>query len=136
MTCHDKAEFWISDNEESFGAGPFDTREAAVAAAPEELDLEPGQTFWSCEASWETETYAPYADRVIEMAQELAADEAPETAEDWLDGVPDEATQDLDRALKATWDAWLSKYSLEPKWFTAKKVQEHKVPEIGGSYAT
>ena len=123
-----KPEFWISDTEESFSSGPFDTRGEAVAAAPDELGLDPGQTFFSCEAQWETETFGPFADRVIEMAQDMAGDEAPECAEDWLNDISKEAVQDLDDALSAAWEAWLDKHDLRPKWFTAQDVQEHRAP--------
>lgn len=126
---HKPPEFWISMSEESFTNGPYDTREEAIAAAPDELDLEPDDSFWTCEAVWEQRTFCPPADWFLERALDQDF-EAPEDAcSDWLDDVTTEQTEELQELLDATWTAWLDKHNLRPKWFTAKDVQEHVVPD-------
>lgn len=123
-----KPEFWISSNEESFSDGPYESREDAIAAAPGELDLEEGQRFWTCEAEWETNTFPPDAEWIIDTARDNAGDGAPECAEDWLD-VTKEQIADLDAMLETTWNAWLDKRNLRPRWFQAKDTQQHVCPE-------
>ena len=117
--------YYVTNDEEHWSTGPYDTREEAIAAGPAEFDLKPGQKLWTGADCGVVDTYGPYSDRVIEDAQERAFDENGDCAEMWLDGVTAEQHDELDKALDEVWEAWLDKHGLRPKWFLIDNIEEH-----------
>jgi hypothetical protein len=123
------AEYYLSKDNEYWISGPFETREEAIRLGPTELDLQPGDVFWSCEAQYETGCgYGPSADRIIDNAIESAYDDVDELSEVWLENLTEEVEQDLQRRLNHVWREWLVTHKLQPKWWTAGFIEKHEVP--------
>jgi hypothetical protein len=118
--------YYVTDDEERWSVGPYATREEAIAAGPVEFDLKPGAKFWTGAESGTVDTFGPYADRVIEDAQERAYDEHDDGADTWLDVVTAEQHDELEKALEEVWEAWLDKHGLRPTWFEIDNIEEHR----------
>lgn len=113
--------WYVSDDEELYNLGPFDSRAEAAIAAVEELDIEPGQRFWvgvavpaACGLS---------ARNVVRMLDDYAADNAPYNADGY--NVSGKAMEELDQLL----DAWAKKHNVVPTWYSIEQVSEHVMPE-------
>lgn len=117
--------YYVTNDEEHWSVGPYDTREQAIAAGPIEFDLKPGNVYWTGESHAVVDTYAPRAHRVIEEAQDRSFDEGGDVAEEFLSKVPPAAVDELDADLERVWNAWLDKHDLRPKWHTISDVEEH-----------
>lgn len=117
--------YYVTNDEERWSVGPYDTREEAIAAGPVEFDLKPGEKYWTGESNATVDTFGPVADRVIEDAQERAFDDVGDLSETYLDSVTPADINELDAELERAWEAWLDKHNLRPKWYTVDEVQEH-----------
>jgi len=121
-------EVWlVSRDGDDFLEKEFPSESAAVAAAPGELELQPGATFHV----GRLEPYEPTLlggdalDSVVELAREELGEEV---VADWLDDVPDEKIDELEQVLSGCFRAWLKQEKLEPDFLAVALVNEHKVP--------
>jgi hypothetical protein len=114
--------FSVSSDRELFH-GEYKTREEAVANAYSELDIEPGQTFYTAENFVPVITLFP--DELIDSAVQSAADGCGEIADDWLSNVTREETKELGKRLAVVFEQWLRDTKNEPKFFRCENIQEH-----------
>lgn len=116
--------FWsVSSDEERF-TGDFTTKEEAIAAAPAELGLEPGDRFWIGKGSHYT-IGSVDLDSMFERLVDDAGEECGEVAEDWHPA-PDEICEAevlaaVLRCLVRTKDM--------PGFWTVNEIEEHRAPE-------
>ena len=111
--------WYLSRNEETFNDGPYDTREEAIAAAPDE-GFDPGESFWVGRAVPAASFLS--ARNVVEMLNEHAYNEGPEGNDGYE--VSTEAQEDLDVVLKL----WANKHNIKPTWWGIDEVSHHVVP--------
>jgi len=119
----------VSENEEQWScAAEFDTKEEAIKAGPEELDLEPGVGFWVGQViPTDAHQMIMSAKQLLEYALDRAVDRWHESVIDsWenkLRKVPSSVVDELDVALEATFKSWLDKYDLNPAGFLIGKAE-------------
>ena len=107
----------VSTNEESWPCDEeFDTKDLAIAAAADVLDLEPGGTFYVGRAR-KPEPHELDAEHIIPT---------------WLEDVTQEQEDELSLALNKVWLEWIKKHGLEPPWFVIGEVETRHAddPEI------
>lgn len=121
-------EWYIGDDEERFRYGPYHSKEEAIAAAPAELDLEPGQAFYVGQRGVYTASIDSHD--IIEALAEQANDAVGDASEDWLSCVSREARDELDEKLAQVLDAWLAKHGLLPEFFPVECVEQHCAPGL------
>jgi hypothetical protein len=113
----------VSADGESFH-GHFTTKEEALAAAPTDLRLEPGQRFWvGGGARWRPHQRFP-ADRIIKFLGKCAGDECGEIAEDW----PAPSREDksaLEHEVHAVVMAWLRRTGNLPDFYCCEVTEAH-----------
>ena len=125
---------WVIARDEEydtrFAALFFATKEAAIAAAPGELGLQPGDAFWVGRAKrWRCSDVDAY--RVLEHEQEKAGDDCGDFAEDYLEGVTKEQRAELQAELTAVFAAWLKRHSLDdPGFFSVTDEETHTAPAV------
>jgi hypothetical protein len=114
--------FSVSDDRENF-FGQYKTREEAVFNAYSELDIQPGQTFYTAENFPVVIRLCP--DELIESAAQSAADGCSEIADDWLTGVTKNDSNELGKRLAPVFEQWLKDTKNEPRFFRCEHIQEH-----------
>lgn len=120
--------FCISDDEDTF-TGEFPTQEAAMEAAPADLDLGTGDTFYVGRAiPPDIGFYSPNASQIIETLTEAAdEDVGSECAEGWLENVDVEAQDELSGMIANAIGDWLRMRGLLPTFYKVTDITEHKV---------
>lgn len=124
-------EIWKVSLDEEHWSHPteFPSKEAAIAAAPAELDLEPGDYFWVGRKASPAVILFDGSHVLENMAEQMYdSEEGGEYSEDWLAHVPKEATQELEEALNKVWEKWLRDNEEMPDWFTIQDVEHLIVP--------
>lgn len=115
--------YYLSEDEERFDIGPYDTRQEALEAASEELGhLEPGSAFWIGVATDPAVVIG--ARTFLDALQSYVEDNAP----DHIDAeftVSAEAREELDRVLHD----WARRFDVHPNWWNIVDVTEHAIPE-------
>lgn len=124
------SEQWAISRDQERYEGDWQTREQAIAAAPSELDLLPGDRFWVGRATrYEVDgTYSGW--EISEKLQEQAGDEHGE----WMDGWPDltDAQEtELEIAVNLAIEGWLKSAGKCPKFFTVNDPEECTVATSG-----
>jgi hypothetical protein len=124
------AEEWLAstDEERWSSAATWPTREAAIAGAPAELDVEPGCGFWVGRKAEVTTSGRDWSDDIIEALGMDAYDQAGEASEDWpcaTRAAEDELTEKVQEVI----DAWLDRHGLRPTFFKLDDVEEHQAPD-------
>ena len=126
-----RAEFYWTTNEERYGSGPFDSREAAVADALAELGVgDAGRGFWTAQQSQPSvRQFSPDAESIIENIGMQAYDMAGKCAADWPGHFDreGEAEKKLQSALEDLVCGWLEDHD-PPGFWIAVEVQDHEVP--------
>lgn len=125
------ARFAFSDDEELFHSADYETRELCAEAAPEELSLLPGDSFWVGEATQPNgEEWTPNARYMIEYMREQCFDSdcGGEWSESWLNKVKKEDMDSLTEAVRATVAKWMDDTGNRPAFFTVKNVTKHTAP--------
>lgn len=119
----------VSGTDETFNGADYETREEAIACAPEELadEVEPGGTFYTGRAA-AIDPVRFSADLVLDSLREAAYDDCGEASESFLEDVTREQEQDLERRLHAATWAWLREHGLEPRCFTVVEIERHTMP--------
>lgn len=112
--------WYAGSNEETFGHGPFDTREQAI----EELDGYGGYVVMARKVPLRLSSYFD-VDRLLENAEETAYDMANEDGDPLFD-VTDEQEADLQARVRAAIDAWQYAHGLTfiPWSFSETKHEE------------
>ncbi len=105
--------------------GDYPTREAAIAAAPREYDLQPGDRFETGE-SYSVVIPSIDGGAVLEQAEIDLDDEIGDAAEDALDCTKDQE-RDLGEMLTATFRAWADKHGIKVNAFGVMNIEEHEV---------
>lgn len=118
----------FAEHEQDLFTGSYDTEAEAIEAAPIELDLEPGDTFYTGTGA----VYIPEAPDVLSMLeqmQERANDDCGEVAEDWEPHLQPVADLNiLEAALHKIVLAWMQARDLMPTFWMVDNVTEHTVP--------
>lgn len=124
--------FAFSTNEEEYRDERDETREDAVLRCIDEENLEIGQRCWTAiPKTPDVSRFLPNIDRMLEEINEQAYEECGECAEDWLDNLPKEKTQDLEQTVHAAILNWMERHNELPSFWTVEQVQEHEVtPEL------
>jgi hypothetical protein len=106
--------------------GDYATREEAIASAPREHDLAPGDRFKTGRSRKLT---LPCVDggSVIEQAVCELVDECGDAAEDAIDATR-EQERDLGEMLSATFAAWAEKHGIVINCYAVDGIEEHEVP--------
>jgi len=129
----------------NFNSGIYDTEVAArIAAEKEVLSIEatvgpvdePYNRFvYVAEAIPQVGgSFAPTAEDLINFMVERAHDEIGEAAEDWLDGVPENAELCIQEQLDLLFDeggkqgSWFELYGLQPHFYAVGKVKQFTIP--------
>lgn len=116
--------YYLSEDEERFDIGPYDSRQEAIKAAPEELShLEPGSTFYVGVAM--DPTVAIGARTFLDALQGYADDNAPSHIDAEFE-VSTEARDDLDLLLRD----WAKRFNVHPNWWNIWDVTEHELLEV------
>lgn len=126
-------EIWkVSLDEEHWShMAEFPTKEAAIVAGPEELDLEPGDRFWVGRKASPAIVLFDGSHVLENMAEQMYdSEEGGEYGEDWLAHVPKAATQELEDALNKVWQKWLRDNDEMPNWFTIQDMVHHIAPVL------
>lgn len=115
--------YYLSEDEEHFSVGPYDTRQEAIDAAPEELGhLESGSKFW---VGVSTDPGVAIGARLfLDALQSYVEDNAPLDVDAEFE-ITDEARDDLDRLLRD----WARRNDVRPNWWNIEYVTEHVLPE-------
>jgi hypothetical protein len=116
----------ITQNEENFNGPDFATREEAIAAAPAEFNLVPGDRFFvgRCyAASWS----APDGDDAVEHLANQAMDEYGECAEEWPDATKEQRAE-LGELIGDVVEAWMKRHGLEPTFYGISDSEQIRVP--------
>jgi hypothetical protein len=127
---------WIasSDEERWDGSTTYETREEAVKLAPEELDLESGQTFWTGKKVAQATDALVSKGRAESFAEQLAEDVCEDMdsdfCEDWLKLTPDEEKKLAALLSRAVEDFIEQNPKHKPTWFRPENVKEHEAPEM------
>lgn len=126
-----EAEKWYASlhEDEYWDAGPFASRADAIAEGPEELSLEPDDTFYTGQAKSPT-IVMPNTRQFIECVDEYTTGDLGEFATEWFSDMKEEAVTDLGVRLRYAFEVWLDKHHLRPTFFVIKDTQEHTVPPI------
>jgi hypothetical protein len=111
--------WYLSRDEETFNDGPYPTREAAIAAAPDE-GFDPGDSLWVGRAVPASSLLS--AANVVQMLNDHAYDDGPEGNDGYE--VSTEAQEELDAMLRA----WADKHNIKPTWWGIEDVSHHVVP--------
>lgn len=110
----------------------YPTKEAAIAAAAEEHDLDPGDVFYVGQAH--NFTAAELAgsmvdvERMLEASVDYMTQECGDAGEDGVQCSSDDET-DLQARLEAVVIAWLTERKLIPEAFCIANDESHRVPE-------
>lgn len=119
-------EAWLlSADGETFQETEYTSEAAAVAAAPTQLALAPGSAFFvgRLEAYEPTVLGGETLDAVVDLAiEELGED----VVAGWLEDLPDEKVEDLEKTLSEAFKGWLVKEKLEPDFMAVAFTTEHK----------
>lgn len=122
-SAEDARIFWsVSSDEERF-TGDFDTKEEAIAAAPGELGVLPGDTFWVGKGSLYRVTKVD-VDGLFEQMTIQAGDDCGEVAEDWGPS-PDE---ECEREIHAAVMRCLHRTKDVPTFWTVSDISRHVAP--------
>lgn len=127
------AEVWLaSTDEERWSCGEeYPTREAAIAGAPAEFDLDPCVRFFvGKKAEIDVRQLAEgLADTVIDQIGEWVYEEAGDAADGWpCSSKEDDA--DLGRALAEAVSAWVDRRGLTPNFFVVREITQHVAPDV------
>lgn len=119
---------WISSrDEEHYSASVgHDTREQAIAHAPVELGIEPGDVFWTGRAS--VLLLPNISPSTILEQFRLDLDDEGGDADEALD-VSKEEEADLGVMLNKTVEAWAEKHEIKVNAYSVHDVEKHVVPE-------
>ena len=66
-------------------------------------------------------------DQVIENIQSTAYDYAPDLAEDYLNGIPEEQLKELDKELNEVFQKWKDKYKWNPTFFLLEEIKKYNL---------
>lgn len=110
------------DNDDWMSAPGFDSKEEAIARAPQELELSPGQKFWVAQAQQAASHLG--ADLVIDGLDNHAIDEGPDGCDGYV--ISDEARKELNNFLLT----WAEKHDIKPLWFDMENEEEHAAPAL------
>lgn len=114
--------FSVSADRESF-VGEYPSREAAIANAWSELDIQPGQTFYTAQ------NYVPVVTvnecQFLDDVTQSALDDCGDAAQGWLADVTMSERHDLGKLLASAFGAWLRMRGKEPKFFRCENIEEH-----------
>jgi hypothetical protein len=114
--------YYLSEDEESYSIGPYNTRQEAIDAAPEELGhLEPGSKF--CVGVSIDPAGVIGARLFLDALQSYVDDNAPVHIDAEF-SISSEARNDLDRLLKD----WARHHGVRPNWWNIQDVTEHVLP--------
>jgi len=127
-------ESWMASNDDEYWSNyeEYASREEAAKHAHEELDLEPGQTFFTARKVDQPidDLVTPgLAEHFARSVNEVTCEnlESP-LGEDWLDLDADEKKA-LARLLSTAFKAFIEAHPRhKPEWFLAKDVEEHEAP--------
>ena len=122
----------VSDEEHYNPANEYDTREEAIAAAVEDLDLEPGALFWTGRVLYGDLKgdlkHLFDGSRVIEDAQEQLYSAIVDSSE-FCDDATAEQQEELETELLETFMKWLDKHGRAKGYWTLEEMDSHLVPE-------
>lgn len=115
--------YYLSEDEESFSVGPYDTRQEAINAAPEELGhLASGSRFW---VGVSTDPAVAIGARLFLGAlQSYVEDHAPLDVDAKFE-ITAAARDELDTLLRD----WAQRNNVRPSWWNIEDVTEHVLPE-------
>ncbi len=117
--------YCISRHEDGAYEGSYETVEQAIAAAPDELALEPGEDFWVGRSEPILPRLGCDGDSLLEYLAMQAGDLCGEVAEDWLSDVPVDKVKDLEAEIDKVIHAWLKKHDLEPKFWSVEGAKAY-----------
>lgn len=119
----------ISTSEELFSSEEYETKELAIEAAAEELDLSPGEGF--CVGRREDPNpmkWMPDADDILDRMDEGAFEEAGEASEGWPN--PTEADKaKLTAMVREAITKWMEETKNKPSFYLVRDVESFVVPE-------
>ena len=108
----------------------YDSREAALVGAVDELELEPGETFYVGKVR-HAQPLMINGEDILERMRDRMYEDEDESIEDcsWLEDVDPKQEHDLERRLNEVWIAWLKGNGFEPDWFRIDDVETHRAPD-------
>lgn len=121
---------WVasSDEEQYDGVTRYASREDAIVHGPDELDLEPGQTYWvgRVRSVLDQKDEAIFSgDRLVESLRDFAFEIGGEFAEDWLTDATKEQVAELTRDGAALVRAWIERHGHSPGFFSVEQSSDH-----------
>ncbi len=120
--------FVASTNEEHYSSDFYESRRHAVEEFPEEEGLDPEESFWVGEAL-PPSIPSINVERIVEDAVEFVGEEVGESAQDWLDGLTGDQTEDLRKRMGDVFEDWLRHWNLMPTCYKVESVRTHSVGE-------
>lgn len=118
----------ICGNDDGIFNGDWPTKAEAIAAAPEELELKPGDSFRVGQYA-EFEPREIDADSIFDEMGCDAEDRVGEASECWLANVPKEQADILTERLTKVFRDWMKETGNEPEFLSVVDVEECIVPE-------
>lgn len=119
----DRRVFWSVSSDEERYTGDFDTREEAIAAAPIELGLQPGDSFWIGRGSLYEVTDVD-VDGLFERLSEQAGEDCGEVAEEWQPAPDEECEGEVLAAVLRC----LARQKDIPEFWTVDDIEKHRAP--------
>lgn len=140
--CYTKADenddydgMWVCDgnldNENLSIGNTYETREQAIAAAPDDLGLPKGEHFMSGRLSLSIEAprYPYNGLRLLEDAMEIEYHEwNDDTREQWEARAAPFADE-LQRDLEDVWKRWIARHDLQQRLYRVEDTEHHEVGE-------
>jgi hypothetical protein len=130
------ADTWIASTDEERWTcyEEYGTREEAIEHASEELDLEPGQTFYTARKVVQRTDNLVRSGLAGFFAEKLAEDVCEDIDEefcpDWLN-INAEEKKKLAALLSRAFEDFIEQHPRhKPTWFMPENVKEHNAPEL------
>ena len=121
---------WVASSDgERYGGTQYDSREEAIVGAPEELNLIPGDPFWTARVVPMSmpQVGRDSAELLLWRACAALRDECGKAADDALDCSRREIA-DLGEMIDAALAAWMERHGIKINCFTVDTAEQHVVP--------
>lgn len=134
MTEQPKDEWYITRHRENFNTGPYDTPEAAIADAPNELCLDPGDKFYVGKRGPAPDVSIDAGSLINDLVQQVD-DELGDDFDVFRDVTPEQEAE-LEAALNRELCAWMDRHGHRPNCWTITDEQTHVYQPVEADHAS